>query len=104
MVDTLKAESTRVVTPRASTTTRGYGYSGTKSGAASGKAEIIEFGTAGALALGRLLSGLLFEVGNGDPATLLTVAATVGAVTVAAALAPAWRAASADPLSVLRSE
>lgn len=32
VVDTLKAEGTRVVTPRTSTTTRGYGYSGAQSG------------------------------------------------------------------------
>ena len=35
VVDTLKAESTRVVAPRTSTTTRGYGYAGTKSTAGS---------------------------------------------------------------------
>ena len=39
VVDTLSAESTRVVTPRTSTTTRGYGYSGTRSGAGSGASE-----------------------------------------------------------------
>ena len=39
VVDTLKAEGARTVTPRTSTTTRGYGYSGTKSGAASDKGE-----------------------------------------------------------------
>ena len=31
-VETLRTESTRVVTPRTSTTTRGYGYSGSTSG------------------------------------------------------------------------
>ena len=35
VVETLRAEGVRMVTPRTSTTTRGYGYSGTPSGAAS---------------------------------------------------------------------
>jgi len=35
VVDTLKAEGARVVAPRTSTTTRGYGYSGTRSTAGS---------------------------------------------------------------------
>ena len=36
VVETLKAESAHVVTPRTSTTTRGYGYSGTPAAATSG--------------------------------------------------------------------
>ena len=35
VVDTMKAESARTVAPRTSTTTRGYGYSGTKTSAGS---------------------------------------------------------------------
>lgn len=61
-------------------------------------------GTAAAVVLGRFMASLLFEVDASDPATLLAVAASVGLVTVLAALAPAWRAASADPLGVLRSD
>lgn len=39
VVDTLKARSPGAVTPRTSTVTRGYGYSGSTSGNASGKTE-----------------------------------------------------------------
>ena len=39
VVDTLKAEGARGVAPRTTTTTRGYGYSGTKTGAASAKGQ-----------------------------------------------------------------
>ena len=39
VVDTLSTETARTVTPRTSTTTRGYGYSGSPSGTASGKSE-----------------------------------------------------------------
>jgi predicted permease len=62
----------------------------------------VAVGTAGALAIGRLLAGMLFQIGGGDPLTLTLVVVTVSAVTVLASLAPAWRAASADPLAALR--
>jgi len=64
----------------------------------------VAVGTAAALLLGRLIAGMLFEVGSSDPLTLTAVGITVATVTVIAAMAPAWRAASADPLAVLRSE
>jgi ABC-type lipoprotein release transport system permease subunit len=47
---------------------------------------------------------MLFEIDSSDPLTLTAVGVTVAVVTVIAALAPAWRAASTDPLAVLRSE
>jgi len=64
----------------------------------------VAVGTLGALALGRVLAGMLFEVSSRDPLTLGAVAATVASVTVVAALLPAWRAASSDPLVALRSD
>ncbi|MGD8329242.1 MAG: ABC transporter permease [Acidobacteriota bacterium] len=61
-------------------------------------------GIAVALLLGRFIAGMLFEIDSSDPLTLTAVGVTVAVVTVIAALAPAWRAASTDPLAVLRSE
>jgi ABC-type antimicrobial peptide transport system permease subunit len=39
-----------------------------------------------------------------DPVTLIAIAAFMGAVGVAAASLPAWRAATLDPLEALRRE
>jgi putative ABC transport system permease protein len=39
-----------------------------------------------------------------DPITLVGVAAVLGAVTLAASMVPAWRAATVDPMVVLRCE
>jgi putative ABC transport system permease protein len=64
----------------------------------------VAIGASGALAAGRALSGLLFEVSPVDPMTL--AAATV-LLLVAAALAcvvPARRAARIDPMAALRTE
>jgi putative ABC transport system permease protein len=61
-------------------------------------------GLAAALALGRVLGALLYEIRPTDPAVLVTVAA---ALSIAAALAcylPARRAAHLDPTTVLRYE
>jgi len=56
------------------------------------------------LVLTRALRGLLFEVSPGDPATLLSVAAGILAVTAFSAFLPAWRAASIEPTLALRQE
>ncbi len=61
-------------------------------------------GLAGAVALGRLLEALLFEVGPNDPATLAGVAALITAVAAAASLVPAFRATRVDPMMALRDE
>jgi predicted permease len=61
-------------------------------------------GIAGALALTRLLAGMLYGVSATDPATLAAVAALVLAVSGAASLLPALRAARLDPMQVLREE
>lgn len=61
-------------------------------------------GVAGALAAGRLLSGLLFEISPHDP---LTYTAVVGVLTLVAGLAcyvPAYRASTVSPQIALRSD
>ena len=61
-------------------------------------------GAAGALAVGRTLSGLLYGVSAAD-ATSFAVAVTLAAVTaLAACILPARRAAALDPISGLRSQ
>jgi putative ABC transport system permease protein len=61
-------------------------------------------GLAGALALGRLLAGLLYETRPTDPATLACVALVFALSAVAACLIPARRATAVDPIIALRSE
>jgi predicted permease len=61
-------------------------------------------GLAGALALGQLMEGLLFETPAGDPVTLLAVPAVLAAVGLLATALPARRAARTDPMLALRQE
>ena len=61
-------------------------------------------GLALALALTRFLAGMLYGVSPNDPATLFAVVLFVLTVGSCAALAPAIRAASVDPMKVLRDE
>ena len=61
-------------------------------------------GLGAALALGRLLSGLLYGVEPWDPASFATVAITLTLVAAAASLLPARSAARTDPAAVLRGE
>lgn len=61
-------------------------------------------GAIGALALTRLISGLLFGVSSFDPLTFCGMALLLGAVTVAACIVPAMRATKVDPLIALRYE
>jgi putative ABC transport system permease protein len=61
-------------------------------------------GLAGAAAGGRLVSGMLFEVGPADPAVLSGVAALLLAITLTASWLPARRAARIDPMAALRAE
>jgi putative ABC transport system permease protein len=64
----------------------------------------VVLGTAGALALTRVLSGLLFEVSANDPTTFAAVVAFILAVALPACYLPARRAASVDPMEALRYE
>jgi len=64
----------------------------------------VAIGTAGALALGRVLSNLIYGVRPTDPITFLAVAALLVAVAFVASIAPAYRAAKVDPMVALRYE
>jgi putative ABC transport system permease protein len=57
-----------------------------------------------AAAFARLLSGMLFGVSATDPATIAGVLAIVLAVSAAASLIPAVRAARVEPMQALREE
>jgi putative ABC transport system permease protein len=61
-------------------------------------------GLAGAFAVGRLMSGLLYEVRPTDPGTLVLVSLVLAAVALAACLGPARRATAIPPLLALRAE
>ena len=57
-----------------------------------------------ALLLARLLTGLLYETGSGDPAAYLGAGAVLLIVGAAASARPAMTAAAADPVRALRIE
>ncbi len=61
-------------------------------------------GIGGALALGRVMEGLLFGVRAYDPWTLAGVSLLLIGVAAAACYVPAFRVSRADPLSALRYE
>ena len=61
-------------------------------------------GLAMALAFGRVLGALLFGVAPRDPLTMVLAAAALGAAAVIASVWPALRAASVDPILVLRAD
>jgi len=64
----------------------------------------IAAGILGALALSRYLSSLLFQVGERDPITYLSVALLLVVIAFVATALPALRAVRADPMTALRSE
>jgi putative ABC transport system permease protein len=61
-------------------------------------------GLAGAVALARLLEGLLYEISPWDAATYVGAAAVLGAAALFAILLPAMRAATIAPVIVLQQE
>ena len=61
-------------------------------------------GILAALALGRVLGGLLFEIKSNDPATIAITALILLATAAAACVLPARRATQVDPAEALRSE
>jgi putative ABC transport system permease protein len=62
----------------------------------------IGLGLAGALALTRVLSGLLFGVGSTDPATFAAIVVLLTLVSLIACYLPARRATRIDPLIAMR--
>src|SRR5262249_38265554 len=64
----------------------------------------VVIGLAGAFAVTRMVSGLLFGVGATDPLTFMGVAILLVAVAFLACWIPARRATKVDPLIALRSE
>jgi predicted permease len=69
---------------------------------------VTTLGVAGGLAgvgfCGRFISGLLFEVGPGDPTTLVGVSLVFWGVAVIAAYLPARRATMVEPMMALRAD
>jgi predicted permease len=61
-------------------------------------------GMAGAIALGRLVTGMVFGLKPGDPRVLIGAITVLAVVAVIAAWFPARRAASMDPTAALRHE
>ena len=64
----------------------------------------IALGVAGALAVSRVLSALLFGVSAGDPLTYAAVSAGLAAIGLLATYIPVRRASRIDPLAALRAE
>ena len=56
------------------------------------------------LLLSRLLANLLYGVSSSDPVTYLSAGALLLLIGAAASARPAWRAATRDPLGILRAE
>jgi hypothetical protein len=64
----------------------------------------VSIGMVGAIALGRVMRTILFEVSPADPLVLSLAAASLLAATLAATLVPTRLAARTDPLLVMRNE
>jgi putative ABC transport system permease protein len=64
----------------------------------------LSLGVIGAVGMGRLVQGLLVQIGPADPATFAGVVLLLTAVAVAACLIPTRRATRLDPAAVLRHE
>jgi putative ABC transport system permease protein len=64
----------------------------------------LALGLAGALAAGRFVEGLLYNVTPSDPATFVAVSGCLAATMFLASVLPAWRASRTDPVLALRRE
>ncbi len=61
-------------------------------------------GIAGALAIGRVLTSLLYGVTATDPITFVAVVLVLLSVAAAATAVPAWRALRIEPTVALKAE
>ena len=64
----------------------------------------VAFGLAGALALGRVLTTLVYGVSTTDVTTFASVSLLLTAVGLAASVLPAYRATKVEPIRTLRDE
>jgi len=64
----------------------------------------LAMGLAGALALGRVMSNLIYGVAATDLLTIVAVTLLLGFVALFASIIPAYRATKVDPLRALREE
>jgi ABC-type antimicrobial peptide transport system permease subunit len=61
-------------------------------------------GVAGAIAVGRAMRTLLFNVAPADPVTFIAMPVLLGTVALVACLVPARRALAIEPVNALRAE
>jgi predicted permease len=64
----------------------------------------VAIGIAAALALGRVMASLVYQVKPSDPLTFVAVAALLGLIALLACVIPAYRASRVDPVIALRNE
>jgi putative ABC transport system permease protein len=64
----------------------------------------VGLGIAGAIAVGRAMRGLLFNVQPADPLTFFTMPALLAAVALVACLIPTRRTLDIEPANALRAE
>ena len=64
----------------------------------------VALGIAGAFALGRVLTSLIYAVKPSDPITFFSAAALLALISLCACMIPAYRATRVDPIAALRYE